>query len=54
MRENMALIQEAAKDVKPIASNTMDAILINEEANLQRTRPIFNARGDNGELRLQE
>lgn len=54
MRENMELIQEAAKDIKPIASNTLQALMVNEETNVQRVRPLFNARGDNGELRLQE
>lgn len=54
MRENIELIQEAAKDVEPVASDTVNRILIDEETNLRRTRPIFNATSDNAELRLQD
>ena len=53
LRENVALIEQAASKVKPIASKTMDEILINQESNLRQTRPLFNARQDNKELKLQ-
>ena len=51
--ENMALIHEAASSVKPIASKTVNRILIDEEQSLRQTRPIFNATPDNDELKLQ-
>lgn len=54
MRENIELINEAATKVQPVASKTVDGVLVNEEAGLRRTRPIFNATQDNAELRLQE
>ncbi len=41
LRENMVLIKEAASDVKPISSNTINKVLIDEEDNMQNARPVF-------------
>ena len=53
MRENMELVKEAAKDVKPIASATVNQLLIDEESNLRKAKPVFNTMQDNKELRLE-
>ncbi len=54
LRENMALIQEAATKVAPVASKTVQSIMVGEEKRLQRARTLDRATRDNNELRLQE
>lgn len=54
LRENMDLIQEAATKVKPVASKTVQDLMVDEERQIMRARSFDRATRDNNELRLQE
>lgn len=54
LRENMALIQQAATEVQPVSAKTVKSIMVGEEKRLQRARQLDRATRDNNELRLTE